>query len=127
MSSRELEMAARLVESMEAKWNPADYKDEYEEALHRMIKDKAAGSIGTGQSVAEANASRIILLTWLTFFRGSLKSAPNQKEQSVAVPKKNRKRHARLGLRLIRLRRAKLRKFGLVGLMITENFAVRVC
>jgi DNA end-binding protein Ku len=40
---RELEMARKLVESMETEWNPDEYKDEYEKALKKMLEDKVAG------------------------------------------------------------------------------------
>jgi DNA end-binding protein Ku len=43
VTDRELSMAKKLVESMESEWNPNEYKDEYEKALHQMIEDKVAG------------------------------------------------------------------------------------
>jgi DNA end-binding protein Ku len=43
ITDRELNMAKKLVESMETEWNPHEYKDDYEKALHEMIEDKVAG------------------------------------------------------------------------------------
>ena len=36
----EMKMALQLIESMSAKWNPSNYKDEYREALESMIERK---------------------------------------------------------------------------------------
>ena len=43
VAPRELDMARKLVESMETEWNPNEYKDEYEKALKKMLEDKVAG------------------------------------------------------------------------------------
>jgi DNA end-binding protein Ku len=42
----EMNMALQLIDSMSEKWNPDDYKDEYREALERMIEKK----IETGEA-----------------------------------------------------------------------------
>lgn len=39
-SKPEMKMALQLIDSMSAKWNPADYKDQYREALETMIENK---------------------------------------------------------------------------------------
>jgi len=39
-SKPEMKMALQLIESMSAKWNPAEYKDQYREALEAMIEKK---------------------------------------------------------------------------------------
>jgi DNA end-binding protein Ku len=36
----ELNMARQLIDSMSAKWNPDNYKDDYREALQRMVEEK---------------------------------------------------------------------------------------
>jgi DNA end-binding protein Ku len=60
VSDRELKMAKQLVESMETEWNPDDYKDEYEKALHQMIDDKIAGKKPTKEPKKEAQPSNVI-------------------------------------------------------------------
>lgn len=40
IAKKELNMAEALIESMTEKWNPEAYKDEYREALQKMIEDK---------------------------------------------------------------------------------------
>ncbi|HWB57913.1 MAG TPA: Ku protein [Chthoniobacteraceae bacterium] len=39
---KELQMAKSLIDSMSAKWDPADYVDEYREALEKVIDEKVA-------------------------------------------------------------------------------------
>jgi DNA end-binding protein Ku len=60
VSERELNMAKKLVESMETEWNPNDYKDEYEKALHEMIEDKVAGKKPAKQPKKPARPSNVI-------------------------------------------------------------------
>jgi DNA end-binding protein Ku len=38
--TKELNMAQKLIESMTSKWNPEDYKDEYRQALEKVIEEK---------------------------------------------------------------------------------------
>lgn len=40
VAKQEMTMAAQLIESMTKKWDPADYHNEYHEALEKMIEDK---------------------------------------------------------------------------------------
>lgn len=59
--SRELQMAATLVEQMTEKWEPGRYTDDYTSALMKMIKDKiASGGKGT-QPVAKAPRSTKVI------------------------------------------------------------------
>jgi DNA end-binding protein Ku len=47
-SKPEMKMALQLIDSMSAKWNPEDYKDDYKEALEKLIEQK----IETGETPA---------------------------------------------------------------------------
>ncbi len=40
VGNSEMQMAKQLIESMTTKWNPAEYTDEYHEALEKLIEDK---------------------------------------------------------------------------------------
>jgi DNA end-binding protein Ku len=40
IAKKEIDMAKALIDSMTEKWNPEAYKDEYREALQKMIEDK---------------------------------------------------------------------------------------
>jgi DNA end-binding protein Ku len=42
-STREIEMAERLVQGMTSSWDPSKYHDTYREALTKIIKDKTRG------------------------------------------------------------------------------------
>jgi DNA end-binding protein Ku len=60
LSSRELEMAEMLIETMKTEWNPAAYSDTYREELLRRISEKApievrqeAANRGSGGQVEE--------------------------------------------------------------------------
>ena len=44
-SKRELEMAGKLVDSLQTKWDPARYEDEYRERLLEYIEAKAKGKV----------------------------------------------------------------------------------
>lgn len=54
VSDREINMAEQLVASMTAEWNPAEYHDEYRDALMSWIERKAqAGGMVPGRTAAE--------------------------------------------------------------------------
>jgi DNA end-binding protein Ku len=46
ISKPEMKMALQLIESMSEKWNPEEYKDDYRDALEKMIEQK----IETGEA-----------------------------------------------------------------------------
>ena len=45
VTPRELDMAERLVEDMEMKWDPSQYHDTYRDDLLKMIEEKAHGKV----------------------------------------------------------------------------------
>jgi DNA end-binding protein Ku len=52
IGKKELDMAKSLIASMTEKWKPEDYRDEYREALEKMIEDK----VEHGDKAAPAHA-----------------------------------------------------------------------
>lgn len=46
ITPREVEMASQLLESMSAKWNPQDYKDEFRDRLRKIIDQHIAKQSG---------------------------------------------------------------------------------
>ena len=97
VSDRELEMAKKLVESMEAEWNPHEYSDEYEKALKQMIEDKVAGKKPTKETKKEARPSNVIdlvevLQKSLQGKSGSGKAS--KKTEAVAKPRHAKKKAA---------------------------------
>jgi DNA end-binding protein Ku len=59
-SKPEVKMAMQLIESMSTKWNPADYKDEYREALEAMIQKKLKSSGEEMPAVRKKTATNVI-------------------------------------------------------------------
>jgi len=47
VTPKELEMAQTLLESMASEWKPEDYKDEFRERLHAVIKERIRSKTGT--------------------------------------------------------------------------------
>ena len=41
IKEKEMDMALKLIDDMSAKWNPEEYKDEYEDAIMKRIEAKA--------------------------------------------------------------------------------------
>jgi DNA end-binding protein Ku len=58
----EMKMALQLIDSMSTDWNPADYKDEYREALEAMIERKTKGG-GKPAAVAQKKTTNLIDLS----------------------------------------------------------------
>jgi DNA end-binding protein Ku len=97
VSEREKAMARKLVESMETKWNPRDYRDEYEKALKQMIADKIGGKKPHKEPKKEARPGNVIDL--VEILQKSLRSGGKSgakkspaKKAHVITPVK--KRHA---------------------------------
>jgi DNA end-binding protein Ku len=49
VSPRELEMAAKLIESMSADWQPSEFRDDFRDKLHKFIAQRVAKK-GAGKS-----------------------------------------------------------------------------
>jgi DNA end-binding protein Ku len=58
VSSREIDMAKRLVEDMLGKWKPEEYKDDYSDELMAVIENKIASGEAHTISAEEAPAPR---------------------------------------------------------------------
>jgi DNA end-binding protein Ku len=85
VSPRELDMAKKLVESMETKWDPEDYTDEYEKALKQMLEDKVAGKKPAKEPKKEARPSNVIDLVDI------LQKSLQGKEGASSSSKKSKK------------------------------------
>lgn len=87
-----VEIAARIIGQKEADFDPADFKDRYDDALREMIKAKAKGGKGT-VDVAEPDDTNVIdlmaaLRSSLKGSAGSEKKAPARKTAAKAPAKK---------------------------------------
>jgi DNA end-binding protein Ku len=54
VSARELDMAAKLIESMSADWKPAEFRDDFRDKLHKFIAQRVAKKGGGKSAEAEA-------------------------------------------------------------------------
>ena len=54
VSARELDMAAKLIESMSADWKPAEFRDDFRDKLHKFIAQRVARKGGGKPTEAEA-------------------------------------------------------------------------
>jgi DNA end-binding protein Ku len=46
ISARELDMASQLIESMTAPWNPAAFRDDFRDKLHKFVEQRVAKASG---------------------------------------------------------------------------------
>src|ERR1700689_3407154 len=54
VSARELEMAAKLIESMSDTWRPAEFRDDFRDKLHKGVEQRIAKTKGGKASGAES-------------------------------------------------------------------------
>lgn len=76
-----VEIAARIIGQKEADFDPADFKDRYDDALREMIKAKAKGGKGT-VDVAEPDDTNVIDL--MAALRSSLKGSAGSETKPAA-------------------------------------------
>jgi DNA end-binding protein Ku len=94
----ELAMAKQLVSAMTGDFNPAEYKDEYREALMQVIESKIAGHEVTTPEPVEESGKLIDLMAALEASVNAAKAArDSEKPVSVADAKKAREGRAETG------------------------------
>lgn len=80
ISSKELDMAKALIESMTSEWEPTRYKDQYKAALMELIEEKARKRPPSGKPVAPRVASNVVDL--VTVLQQSLEKVGTRKTES---------------------------------------------
>jgi DNA end-binding protein Ku len=91
----ELAMAKQLVSAMTGDFNPAEYKDEYREALMQVIESKIAGHEVTAPEPVEEGGKLVDLMAALEASVNAAKAARgSEKPVSVADAKKAREDRA---------------------------------
>jgi DNA end-binding protein Ku len=104
----ELAMARQLVSAMTAAFDPADYKDEYRDALMQVIESKIEGHEVTAPEPAEETGKLVDLMAALEASVNAAKAArAGEKPVSVAEAKKAREDKAASKATSTRSRRAK--------------------
>lgn len=82
ITDKELQMAAQLIDSMSAKWNPADYRDEFRERLSEIIK-KRVKSKGATTTVMDTHEQREDATTNVVDFMALLEKSLKSKGAAV--------------------------------------------
>ncbi len=87
---KEMNMAKQLVESMSSKWEPEAYKDDYHEALEKMIQEKiehgGARAPTAGKRLHPTNAIDLV-----SVLQQSLKESQSKGRQPL---RENRRKRA---------------------------------
>lgn len=85
LNEKELDMAARLIDSLTAPFAPEKYQDDYRKALHELINQKIAGQeVTTAPAAPQKN-----VIDLLEALQASLNAT--RQEKAGAVPKKKKK------------------------------------
>ena len=84
VTPRELDMAERLVEDMEMKWDPTQYHDTYRDDLLKMIEEKAQGKTRAAPKAKAPKEAKVIdFAELLERSLGSRKKAANDEEHGA--------------------------------------------
>lgn len=81
VSSKELEMAKKLIDAMTTEWEPTKYKDQYQTAVMQMIEEKAAKRSGTGSTPTELPRVPSNVVDLVAVLQESLQNAGSRKNQ----------------------------------------------
>jgi len=84
LTKPEMKMALQLVDSMTTDWNPADYKDEYREALDTMIERKTKGG---GKPVTATQKKATNLIDLAAVLQQSIQEAASQSRKTKTSKK----------------------------------------
>jgi DNA end-binding protein Ku len=97
ISKREIEMAERLVEDMEADWDPEKYRDEYREDLMRVVEEKVAAgkTLEIEAPHGEEPARGAQVIDFMTLLKRSVEE--KEKGRAVAKPATRRRRKTPAG------------------------------
>jgi DNA end-binding protein Ku len=92
-SKQELAMAGQLIESMSSRWDPKKYRDEYHDALEKMIEDKIQhGEAGEPAPVRRRSATNVIDLVSVLQESIQKTSGVKPKEKRSSRGKRSRQR-----------------------------------
>jgi len=90
-SGREVKMSQQLVDTLSNDFEPEKYHDEYREALHQLIEDKASGETIVQLPVKQAAASKVTDL--MAALEASIAAAKGggSKDQEKEEPRRRKK------------------------------------
>lgn len=91
ITSKELEIAKQLVDSMTTKWNPAAYHDEYRKALQKWIEDKIQHTTHKkSKSKKETPVKSSNVINFVDLLKKSLNEKKNKKTTKASSKRKTR-------------------------------------
>lgn len=86
IGKKELDMAASLIEAMTDKWDPEAYKDDYKEALQKLIEEKIeSGGKTPAKRATTAKAGKVVDL--VAVLQESLKASSGSKTEKKTKTK----------------------------------------
>lgn len=97
VSSKEIEMAKRLVDDMTAKWKPAKYKDEYREDVMRLVERKVASgkTLEIEEPSTESAPRRSAeVIDFMSLLKRSVQEKGKPKEKPKAQAPRSRRKPA---------------------------------
>ena len=91
LGKKEIEMAKALVASMSSEWDPGKYRDDYKEALEKLIEEKIekGDKAPTGKPVQRPKATNVIDL--VSVLQKSLEHTGGSRKKSAKSARKHRK------------------------------------
>ena len=91
LGKKEIEMAKALVASMSSEWDPEKYRDDYKEALEKLIEEKIekGDKAPTGKPVQRPKATNVIDL--VSVLQKSLEHTGGSRKKSAKSARKHRK------------------------------------
>ena len=84
VTAQEVNMARKLVQTMDAPFDLADYKDEYQSKLRRLLEEKIAGVDIT----APMKSAQVNIADLMDAFRQSIEQASSKTKPGTEKPKK---------------------------------------
>ncbi len=84
----EMQMAEKLIDSMTTKWNPDDYKDEYHDALEKLIEDKIEHGDEKAAHAPKKKAKPSNVVDLVSILQQSIKESTGAKAKSLPKARK---------------------------------------
>jgi DNA end-binding protein Ku len=96
VTPREVQMARQLIEAMATKWNPADYRDEFRERLHKVIakRMKSKGLVTPPSEEAEPETETTNIVDFMDLLKKSIESNRRTPATKRAAKKSTRTKSA---------------------------------
>lgn len=97
VTTKEIEMAKKLVDSMTEKWDPESYHDEYREALQAFVEEKIHHAKPSKKKKSKAPTASSNVINFVDLLKKSLSEETSKKSKShpKSSPKTKQKKQAK--------------------------------